>query len=125
MKALGRLARLIQSAGSASLPPERIDIDSDQPDLNALAAAVNQLLYKARRVPQVNTSSAALFAQVGDRVHEVVLLHREAIIYANPQFAQLLGVARRRRCSGALRGGPDRHAGSVEPARSCNPAHRS
>ncbi len=31
---------------------------------------------------------------MGDRVHEVVLLHQEVILYANPQFAQLLGVDR-------------------------------
>jgi diguanylate cyclase (GGDEF)-like protein/PAS domain S-box-containing protein len=93
MKALGRLTRLIQSAGSGSRPPERIDIDSDHPELNALAASVNQLLYKSRRAPPAGSGSA-LFAQVGDRVHEVVLLHRDAIIYANPQFAQLLGVDR-------------------------------
>jgi diguanylate cyclase (GGDEF)-like protein/PAS domain S-box-containing protein len=94
MKAFSRLTRLIQNAGSSTRPPERIDVDSDHPELNALAASVNQLLYKARRVPQANSSSATLFAQVGDRVHEVVLLHRDAIIYANPQFAQLLGVDR-------------------------------
>jgi diguanylate cyclase (GGDEF)-like protein/PAS domain S-box-containing protein len=36
-----------------------------------------------------------LFAEVGDHVHEVVLLHGvEAILYANPQFARLLGIER-------------------------------
>ena len=33
-----------------------------------------------------------LFREVGNRVHEVVLLHGEAILYANPQFAALAGV---------------------------------
>jgi diguanylate cyclase (GGDEF)-like protein/PAS domain S-box-containing protein len=37
---------------------------------------------------------ASLFALVGDRVHEVVLLHSEVILYANPQFAELVGVER-------------------------------
>jgi diguanylate cyclase (GGDEF)-like protein/PAS domain S-box-containing protein len=94
MKALGRLTKLLQSAGSGPRPPERIDLDTDHPELTALAASMNQLLYKARRVPQPVGGATALFAQVGDRVHEVVLLHRDAIIYANPQFAQLLGVDR-------------------------------
>ncbi|MCC6633387.1 MAG: EAL domain-containing protein [Gammaproteobacteria bacterium] len=93
MKALGRLTKLIQAAGSSSRPPERIDLDSDHPELSALAASVNQLLGKARRAP-ATSGAAALFAQVGDRVHEVVLLHRDSIVYANPQFAQLLGVDR-------------------------------
>jgi diguanylate cyclase (GGDEF)-like protein/PAS domain S-box-containing protein len=37
---------------------------------------------------------ASLFSLVGDRVHEVVLLHAEVIRYANPQFADLLGLDR-------------------------------
>ncbi len=37
---------------------------------------------------------ASLFAMVGDRVHEIVLLHSEVILYANPQFAELVGVER-------------------------------
>lgn len=94
MQALARLTRLIQAAGISSRPPERIELDSDHPDLAALAASVNQLLAKARRLPAAGGGASALFAQVGDRVHEVVLLHRDAIIYANPQFAQLLGVDR-------------------------------
>ncbi|HMA12376.1 MAG TPA: diguanylate cyclase, partial [Steroidobacteraceae bacterium] len=94
MKALARLTKLIQAAGNSTRAPERIDLDSDHPDLAALAVSVNQLLSKTRRMPAVGSGASALFAQVGDRVHEVVLLHRDAIIYANPQFAQLLGVDR-------------------------------
>src|SRR4051812_37835852 len=41
-----------------------------------------------------NSQVGGLFAQVGDRVHEVVLLHSDVILYATPQFAPLLGVAR-------------------------------
>ena len=36
-----------------------------------------------------------LFSLVGDRVHEVVLLHAGSILYANPQFAELLGLDRK------------------------------
>ncbi|HEX7417863.1 MAG TPA: EAL domain-containing protein, partial [Steroidobacteraceae bacterium] len=35
-----------------------------------------------------------LFADLGDRIHEIVLIHGEAIIYANKQFASLVGVER-------------------------------
>jgi diguanylate cyclase (GGDEF)-like protein/PAS domain S-box-containing protein len=47
-------------------------------------------------VPAVSGSEAvaSLFAMVGDRVHEIVLLHSEVILYANPQFAELVGVER-------------------------------
>jgi diguanylate cyclase (GGDEF)-like protein/PAS domain S-box-containing protein len=49
----------------------------------------------APSVPAAATEGvASLFAMVGDRVHEIVLLHSEVILYANPQFAQLVGVER-------------------------------
>ena len=35
-----------------------------------------------------------LFAQVGDSVHEAVLLYKDVILYANPMFARLVGVDR-------------------------------
>lgn len=35
-----------------------------------------------------------LFCLVGDRMHEIVLLHSDVILYANPQLADLLGVER-------------------------------
>src|SRR5689334_1815296 len=89
MKSVGRFAKLIQSAAAGSRPPERVDFDTDHPELTALAASVNQLLYRTRRQSSGASSGAsALFAQISDRMHEIVLLHRDAIIYANPQFAQ-------------------------------------
>ena len=95
MKAVARLAKHIQSAAAGSRTPERIDFDTDHPELTALASSVNHLLYRARRQSTGATGGAsALFAQISDRMHEIVLLHRDAIVYANPQFAQLLGVDR-------------------------------
>jgi PAS domain S-box-containing protein len=35
-----------------------------------------------------------LFAQMGDAVHEVVLLYKDVILYANPLFARLAGAER-------------------------------
>jgi len=95
MREVGRLSRQIQSAAGVSRLPERVDFDTDHPELTALSTAVNQLLYRVRRnVPASGSGGSQLFAQIGDRVHEVILLHRDAIIYANPQFADLLGVNR-------------------------------
>ncbi|MEJ0099287.1 MAG: EAL domain-containing protein [Pseudomonadota bacterium] len=49
-------------------------------------------------IPAASTKNGAtpgeLFAMVGDRVHEIVLLHGETILYANPQLADLLGIDR-------------------------------
>ena len=93
MKAVAGLARQIQSAAASARLPERIDVDTDHPQLTALSVSVNQLLYKLRRTPSASAGTG-LFAQIGDRVHEVVLLHRDVIVYSNPQFAGLLGVDR-------------------------------
>jgi diguanylate cyclase (GGDEF)-like protein/PAS domain S-box-containing protein len=95
MKAVGRLSKQIQSASIGNRLAERIDFDTDHPELAALATAVNHLLVRnkaSQADAPVASSGTALFAQVSDRVHEVVLVHRESILYANPQFAQLLGV---------------------------------
>ena len=43
---------------------------------------------------ETGLTPAGLFSLVGDRVHEVVVLHTTGILYANPQFAELLGVDR-------------------------------
>jgi diguanylate cyclase (GGDEF)-like protein/PAS domain S-box-containing protein len=93
-RAVSRLSRAIQAAIAGNKPAERLEFASDHPDLAALAAAFNQLLQRPDDVPAGSRTDNGLFAQVGDRVHEVVLLHREVILYANPQFAQLLGVDR-------------------------------
>jgi diguanylate cyclase (GGDEF)-like protein/PAS domain S-box-containing protein len=92
-RALARLARAIRVAVSADTPVERVDFASDHPDLSALASAFDHLLQDAQRAPARGLAALDLFAAVGDRVHEIVLVHRDTIVYANPQFAQLLGVA--------------------------------
>jgi diguanylate cyclase (GGDEF)-like protein/PAS domain S-box-containing protein len=43
---------------------------------------------------QPSSSAGGLFSLVGDRMHEVVLLHTDVILYTNPQFADLLGMDR-------------------------------
>ncbi|HUG73937.1 MAG TPA: PAS domain-containing protein, partial [Steroidobacteraceae bacterium] len=60
------------------------------------AQALAQALARAETpvsVPATPTPGN-LFAQVGDAVHEAVVLYKEAILYANPQFARLAGVDR-------------------------------
>jgi diguanylate cyclase (GGDEF)-like protein/PAS domain S-box-containing protein len=96
MKALARLSKQIQSAAVGGKLAERVEFRTDHPELGALTMAVNHLLARVRNTPatESGTTPNHLFAQVSDRSHEVVLLHGERILYANPQFAQLLGVDR-------------------------------
>jgi diguanylate cyclase (GGDEF)-like protein/PAS domain S-box-containing protein len=58
------------------------------------AAAAAQAETAAPVIPPEprRVETTGLFTQIGDRVHEVVLLHSDVILYANPQFAQLLGM---------------------------------
>ena len=92
-RALARLSLAVQAALGARPRGERVDFDTDHSDLAALAGAVNQLLQLVHRGQPGGTDNS-LFAEVSDRMHEVVLLYREGILYANPQFTQLLGVER-------------------------------
>jgi diguanylate cyclase (GGDEF)-like protein/PAS domain S-box-containing protein len=64
--------------------------------IKALAAQVEVAQAAADQPVELRGSSGTggLFSMVGDRVHEVVMLHAEVILYANPQFADLLGVDR-------------------------------
>jgi diguanylate cyclase (GGDEF)-like protein/PAS domain S-box-containing protein len=90
-RALARLVGAIREAAAGDAPG-RVDFVSDHPDFSALTTTVNRLLQDCRQEPARRGADLGLFAAVGDRVHEIVLVHREAILYANPQFAQLLGV---------------------------------
>src|SRR6267154_5812459 len=97
-RALGALARLSQqlqhSAGNGQLPG-RVDLESGRPEIAALVRAVNHLLARAASgTERDGAPPPAPFAELGERIHEAVLMHREVIVYANRQFANLIGVDR-------------------------------
>ncbi len=58
-------------------------------ELESAATAVT-----SQPAPQPDSGVGGLFSLVGERMHEVVLLHTDVIIYANPQIADLLGMDR-------------------------------
>ncbi len=73
----------------------RIDINSDKPEVATLVTAVNHLLTRAGSGLRARgAETPKLFAELGDRIHEAVLVHREVILYANRQFASFVGVDR-------------------------------
>src|SRR5581483_6356631 len=69
---------------------------SDRPEVAALITAVNHLLTRAAPMGERDTARASpkLFADLGDRIHEAVLVHRDTILFANRQFASFVGVDR-------------------------------
>ena len=93
--ALGQLSQQLQRLARRGQVPERVDLESDKPEIAALISAVNHLLSRAADATEGDASApSALFAELGERIHEAVLVHREVIVYANRQFASLVGVDR-------------------------------
>jgi diguanylate cyclase (GGDEF)-like protein/PAS domain S-box-containing protein len=90
---LRELSQQLQRIAIGGRLAGRVEIGSDKPEIAALVTAVNHLLTRA--APPAEASEAPkLFADLGDRIHEAVLVHREVILYANRQFASFIGVDR-------------------------------
>lgn len=75
----------------------RIELQTDHPEISAIGTAINHLLTRASGSAEPrpsNSGTPKLFADLADRIHEAVLVHRDAILHANRQFATLVGVDR-------------------------------
>jgi diguanylate cyclase (GGDEF)-like protein/PAS domain S-box-containing protein len=72
----------------------RIESAADGSEVSLLATAINHLLTRAAAGPERDRGTPRLFAELGDRIHEAVLVHRDTILHANRQFASLMGVER-------------------------------
>jgi diguanylate cyclase (GGDEF)-like protein/PAS domain S-box-containing protein len=97
LRAIAELSLTIQRTVSNERLPSRIDIDPEhegQLEVQAIAVSVNQLLLRAARSTGRDRSGPKLFTELGERIHEAVLVHREIILYANSQFASFVGVDR-------------------------------
>jgi diguanylate cyclase (GGDEF)-like protein/PAS domain S-box-containing protein len=87
----------VQRAVSNERLPQRIEINPEheaQLDVQAIGVSINQLLSRAARSSGRERSGPKLFTELGERIHEAVLVHREVILYANSQFASFVGVDR-------------------------------
>ncbi len=97
LRAISELSLSVQRALSGDRLPQRIEIDPGheaQLDVQTLGVAVNQLLTRATRNTGRERSGPRLFTELGERIHEAVLVHRDVILYANTQFASFVGVDR-------------------------------
>ena len=95
LRKLADLSQQLQRIAIGGRLPGHVDVASDKPELAALVTAVNHLLTRA--VPATERDAAyspKLFAELGDRIHEAVLVHADVILYANRQFASFVGVDR-------------------------------
>ncbi len=94
LKTVEQLSQQLQRIAIGGRLPGRVEVDSDKPEVAALVTAVNHLLTRAGPGEQDVAQAPRLFADLGERIHEAVLVHREVILYANRQFASFVGVDR-------------------------------
>jgi diguanylate cyclase (GGDEF)-like protein/PAS domain S-box-containing protein len=94
LRAVSELSLTMQRAVSGERLPPHIDIQQAQLDVQALGLSFNQLLLRASRNVTRDKSGPKLFTELGERIHEAVLVHRDVILYANSQFASFVGADR-------------------------------
>ncbi len=94
LKSVEELSRQLQRIAIGGRLPGRVEVASDKPGVAALVTAVNHLLTRTGPAEGEVARAPRLFADLGERIHEAVLVHSEVILYANRQFASLVGVDR-------------------------------
>ncbi len=70
----------------------RIQLEGKPEALSNLGAAVNKLLENIERRGARLNDREQLLQRLVERVNDAVLVHRQTILFANPRFAELLGV---------------------------------
>ena len=98
LSSVGELSQQLQRIALGGRLDGRVDVRSDRPEVSALVTAVNHLLTRAAPPSQGERDSVSaspkIFSDLGDRIHEAVLVHGDVILYANRQFASFVGVDR-------------------------------
>src|SRR6185437_3761223 len=89
-----RLSQQLQRIAIGGSLAGRVESAGARPELSALVTAINHLLTRAAADREGSRVTPKLFAELGERIHEAVLVHREVILYANRQFAGLVGADR-------------------------------
>jgi len=91
LNALEQVSQQVQRVAIGGSLKSKIDVQTDQPELAMLVTAVNHLLARVGAAAERARVPSAPISSLGDRVHEAVVIHGQAIRYANPQFANLIG----------------------------------
>jgi len=97
LRGLDALSHQLQQIVIGGSLRSRVELQTDQPQLDAIVTAVNHLLKRAAMLaepapPPPRPPQPAPLATLGDRIHDAVLIHRDKIVYANPQFGRLIGL---------------------------------
>jgi diguanylate cyclase (GGDEF)-like protein/PAS domain S-box-containing protein len=94
MKAVEQLSHQLQRIAIGGRLEGRVELRTDHPEISALGTAINHLLMRSsgiRLEQETKRASAELFAELADRIHEAVIVHRDVVLHANKQFAALVG----------------------------------
>ena len=95
LRKLAELSQQLQRIAIGGRLPGRVELTSDKPEMAALITAVNHLLTRTTTGEERDAAYAPkLFTALGDRIHEAVLVHGDAILYCNRQFAAFVGIDR-------------------------------
>jgi diguanylate cyclase (GGDEF)-like protein/PAS domain S-box-containing protein len=95
LRQLAELSQQLQRIAIGGRLPGRVEMASDKPEVAALITAVNHLLTRASPGSERDAAYAPkLFTELGERIHEAVLVHGDVILYANRQFASFVGIDR-------------------------------
>ncbi len=94
LAAVDAVSQQVQRIAIGGRMSGRVEVPTDGAEVSLLATAINHLLTRASSVPERTRGTPKLFAELGDRIHEAVLIHRDTILHANRQFASLMGVER-------------------------------
>lgn len=97
LTSVSELSQQLQRIAIGGRLDGRVDVRADRAEISALVTAINHLLTRAAPPSgerETAHSAPKMFADLGDRIHEAVLVHGETILYANRQFASFVGVDR-------------------------------
>ena len=95
LRKIAELSQQLQRLAIGGRLPGRVEVTSDKPEVTALITAINHLLTRTGSPGERDAAYAPkLFTELGDRIHEAVLVHSDVILYANRQFASFVGVDR-------------------------------
>ena len=89
---LAALQRDVREAAGAPSPGQRADYARDFPELAGLGEAINRLFAVLDSRERQLREREALFADLANTMPDVVVVHREDVIFANRAAAALLGL---------------------------------
>jgi diguanylate cyclase (GGDEF)-like protein/PAS domain S-box-containing protein len=95
LRALDALGEQLSHIVGQNHLDERVKVASGQRGVTAATDAVNKLLAKLDTRGQKLQERELLFQRLVESVHEAVVLHRDAILFANARFAALTGLPSR------------------------------